>query len=337
MSQPSDSDDRAALLARIQALESEMEDMAMIHETTLDHANALENDLIELVETLTKTATGLEAGVFDPELLRDLVERPDELGQLGRAFQAMGREVSARDQRLRMLRVVIPAGVALSAEKDFDQLLETLVIEAQTLCNADGGVLYLVNEDETELQAVIVRNNSLDIAMGGKKGGPVTLEPVPLYTEDGQPNLQNVMAHVALKRTRISVPNAYTARKYDFTWAKEFDARMGYRSQSFLAIPLTGEEDQVIGVLQLSNAREKKTGELIPFVVDDVIDTLVLLASAALSSYRREEKLRNEIVELQIKIDSERRAKEVAEVTGTDYFQHLQAESARLRNRKRNR
>ena len=306
----------------------------MLHETTLDHANTLENDLIDLVETLAKTAAGLEVGVFDPTTLRDLVNRPDELGQLGRAFQAMGREVSARDRRLRMLRVVIPAGVALSAEKDFSQLLETLVIEAQKLCNADGGILYLLNE-ESALQAVIARYASLDLKMGGRRGGPVTLEPVPLYTKNGQPNDQDATSHAALTLSRVNIANAYATQDYDFTRIKEFDSQIGYHSQSFLAIPLTSDDNQVIGVLQLMNARDEGSGKQVPFVVDDVIETLVLLASAALSSYRREEKLRRQIVQLQILIDPELKAKEVAEVTGTDYFVQLLSDAEKLRKKKK--
>jgi len=326
---------RAALQERIASLESDLEDLAMLHETTLDHANTLENDLIGLVETLAKTAAGLEVGVFDPSTLRDLVDRPDELGQLGRAFQAMGHEVSARDRRLRMLRVVIPAGVALSAEKDFSQLLETLVVEAQRLCNADGGILYLLTE-ETALRAVIVRYQSLDLKMGGKVGGPVTLEPVPLYSKDGQPNNHDATVHVALTQTRANIADAYVdvAQEYDFTRIKEFDARIGYHSQSFLAIPLTGDNNQVIGVLQLINARDEESGELVPFIVDDVIETLVLLASAALSSYRREDTLRRQIAQLQILIDPDVKAKEVAEVTSTDYFVRLLSDAKDLRKKR---
>lgn len=325
--------DPAALLKRIAALESELADMAMLHETTLEHANTLENDLIELVETLAKTAEGLEVGVFDPSTLRDLVNRPDELGQLGRAFQAMGHEVSARDRRLRMLRVVIPAGVALSAEKDFGQLLETLVVEAQKLCNADGGMLYLLTE-ETALRAVIVRFQSLGLMMGGAHGGVVTLDPVPLYGKAGKPNNQDATIDAALTRSRVNVADAYAGGQYDFSRIKAMDAHFGYHSQSFLAIPLTSDDNQVIGVLQLVNARDEESGEFVPFVVDDVIETLVLLASAALSRYRREEELRRQIVELQILIDPERKAKEVAEVTETDYFTRLMSDAKKLRRKK---
>lgn len=325
--------EREALLERIASLESELEDLAILHETTLEHANTLENDLIALVETLAKTAAGLEVGQFDPATLRDLVDRPDELGQLGRAFQAMGHEVSARDRRLRMLRVVIPAGVALSAERDFNQLLETLVVEAQKLCNADGAILYLLT-DETTLRAVIVRYISLGLMMGGRYGGAVTLEPVPLYLKDSQPNDHDATAHVALSRKRVNVANAYTNKEYDFARIKTLDERMGYHSESFLALPLTSDDNQVIGVLQLLNARDEESGELTSFVVDDVIETLVMLASAALSSYRREEELRRQIVELQILIDPERKAREVAEVTGTDYFERLMSDAKKLRKRR---
>jgi hypothetical protein len=68
--------------------------------------------------------------------------------------------------------------------------------------------------------------------------------------------------------------------------------------------------------------------------VDDVIETLVLLASAALSSYRREEKLRRQIAQLQILIDPELKAKEVAEVTGTDYFVRLLSDAEKLRKKR---
>jgi hypothetical protein len=325
--------DRAALLERIASLESDLADLSMLHETTLEHANTLENDLIDLVETLAKTAAGLEIGVFDPTTLRDLVDRPDELGQLGRAFQTMGNEVSARDRRLRMLRVVIPAGVALSAEKDFGQLLETLVIEAQKLCNADGGILYLLTE-ETSLRAVIARYKSLNLMMGGKQGGAITLEAIPLYNKAGEANDRDATAHVALTRTRVNIADAYATQEYDFSRIQELDARIGYHSQSFLAIPLTSDDNQVIGVLQLMNARNEETGELSPFVVDDVIETLVLLASAALSSYRREENLRRQIAQLTILIDPEKKAKEVAEVTGSDYFARIMSDAQKLRKKK---
>ena len=93
--------DSEILEARIEELESELTDLQMLHEIVISHGTELENDLIELVETLSKVASDLEQGEFDPQALDKLVDRPDELGQLGRAFQVMGLEVHARERRLR--------------------------------------------------------------------------------------------------------------------------------------------------------------------------------------------------------------------------------------------
>lgn len=330
--------DSVALQARVQELESEMADFWLLHETTIDHGTTLENELIDLVETLTRVARDLEEGQFDPQTLSGLVDRPDELGELGRVFQQMGDEVSARDRRLRMLRVVIPAGVALSAEKDFNRLLETLLIEAQRLCHADGGMLYLLTEEQS-LRAVIARCDSLNIAQGGVQSGSqrgvVEFGDRPLYDENGAPNHRDVTAYAALTHQRVNIPDAYVAQEFDFQWVRDFDAHLGYHSQSFLTIPLTDQDEDVIGVLQLINATDTDTGQLIPFTVDDVVETLVLLASAALSSYRREEHLRQEISRLQIQIDTERQAQQVSEITDSEFFQDLQARANTMRKRSR--
>ena len=325
--------DPAALQARVVELENDLADLGLLHETIVEHGTTLENELIDLVETLNKVATDLEKGSFDPQSLNWLVERPDELGQLGRVFRNMGHEVQARDRRLRMLRVVIPAGVALSVEKDFNRLLEMIVIEAQKLCNANGGALALITDDQ-KLQFVIVRNDSLQISMGGTSGNKVTVEPLPLYDEQGQPNHANVAAYVALTHRRINIPNASAAEVGDVWGLQLFDAHIDYHVVSCLTIPLEDEHSEVIGVLQLINAKDFETGRPIPFSPDDVVETLVLLAVAALSRYRREEKLYKEIEQLRIQIDHERREKQVQEITETDYFQNLQRRAQDLRKRK---
>ena len=58
-------------------------------------------------------------------------------------------------------------GVALSAEKDINRLLEKILAEARALTNADGGTLYLMSENSEELHFAIVQNESLNLNMGG--------------------------------------------------------------------------------------------------------------------------------------------------------------------------
>jgi GAF domain-containing protein len=298
----------------------------------VEHGSALENELIELVETLTRVAADLERGEFDPRSLDNLVNRPDELGQLGRAFRTMGQEVSARARRLRMLRVVVPAGVALSAVKDFNRLLETIVVEAKRSANADSGILFLLTDDQ-RLQFMIVHNDSLELRQGGTSAQAVTFAALPLYDAEGRPNQREVAVHAALTHAPVNVADAYGDPDFDFAILKAFDAQTGYHSTSCLTFPLVDEQDQVVGVLQLINAKDPQTGALISFTPDDVIETLVMLGSAALSNYKREERLLKEIEKLRIQIDATTMNREVEQITESDYFQDLQQRAKGWRRR----
>jgi hypothetical protein len=233
----------------------------------------------------------------------------------------MAREVMAREKRLQLLRKVIPIGVSLSALKDFNGLLETIVVESQNITHADGGTLYLL--EGRQLRFFILRNTSLNLAIGGTTGEPIPFAPLELYDENGQPNHHHVATHVALSRQRVNIADAYETGEFDFSGTKKFDANTGYRSKSFLTIPLEGEEDKIIGVLQLINSIDPETGEVIAFISDEVLETLVLLATTALNAYLRQEALRKEIERLNIAIDEKQRARQVDEITDTDYFRSL--------------
>lgn len=286
--------------------------------------------------TLTRimqAVRAVEKGEYTPDLLDDIIVNKGDVGQLARVFDTMARGVQFRDRQLRLLRNVIPIGVSLSAEKDFNRLLETVVAEAQTITNADAGTLYLLDDSDKALRFVILRNISLNLAMGGTSGNEIAFYPVRLYNDDGSENLANVASCVALKHERVNIADAYEADGFDFSGTKGFDERSGYRSKSFLTVPLEGKEGQVIGVLQLINAKDTETGEIVPFGSDDVLETLVLLASAALDGYIREEGLRQEIAKLRIEIDETRRARQVEEITDTQYFRDLKTKAHELRTK----
>jgi DNA-binding response OmpR family regulator len=60
-----------------------------------------EVEYLRHVAQVTTAASAVEAGAFQPETLAEVAGRSDGLGQLARVFQRMGREVQAREQRLR--------------------------------------------------------------------------------------------------------------------------------------------------------------------------------------------------------------------------------------------
>jgi translation initiation factor 1 (eIF-1/SUI1) len=48
--------------------------------------------------------------------------------------------------------------------------------------------------------------------------------------------------------------------------------------------------------------------------------------------YAREQRLKQQVQELRIEIDQARQARQVTEITGTDYFQDLRSRAGKLRH-----
>ena len=274
----------------------------------------------------------MEAREYSSTLLVEFIKDSGDLGNLARMLDAMASSVSLRENQLNLLKKVIPIGVALSAERDFNRLLESLVMEAQAFTNADAGTLYLVEDDA--LKFVILRNTSLNMAMGGTSGEEIPFYPVKLRKPDGSENRANVVSYAALTHQRVNIADAYQTDGFDFSGTKAFDERTKYHSKSFLTIPLENKVGKLIGVLQLINAKDSKTGEIVSFSTDDVLEALILIATVALDGYIREAALRQEIAQLKIEVDHSRRAKQVAEITETKFFRDLRDKAKEMRSRK---
>jgi len=196
---------------------------------------------------------------------------------------ANAAESAAEDlgQRLEQLNAI---GASLSAERDIDRLLESILAAAKTITRADGGTLYRVTEDKT-LRFEIVRTSSLKYYLGGTTGNPVPFYPIQLY-RDGKPNHSMVAAHAALTGKTVNIPDAYTAEGFDFSGTRAFDSKTGYRSQSFLTVPMRNHEHEIIGVLQLINAHDPKSGQVVPFSPSDqrLAESLASQAAVALTN-----------------------------------------------------
>lgn len=244
------------------------------------------------------------------------------------------RQIESEKKRSdELLHVVIPLGASLAGEQDFDQLLEKILHGAMSFCHTDAGTMYLRTPDN-QLAFVIVRNNSLGLVMGGTSGQPVAFAPLPLYDPaSGAPNDRNVATHAALRGESVNIADAYETEAFDFSGTQAFDRQTGYRSKSFLTLPLKNSADQVIGVLQLINARDIETHEIRAFdaKLQEMMESLSLLAVVALEAYVREQRLRQEIQQLRIEIDKNKQAQQVSEITGTEYFKQLRSKADSLR------
>lgn len=198
------------------------------------------------------------------------------------------------NQSIDQLERLNAIGVALSAEQNTNRLLEMILQGAQQLTHADGGTLYILHDQSLKFE--ILRNTTLNIALGGTTNQPIPFPPLPLYLENGTPNLNMVAAYCAIKETTINIEDAYAPQQgFDFSGTRAFDERTGYRSQSFLTVPMRNHENEVIGVLQLINAKDPETQAIVPFSASHqrLVESLASQAAIALSNHRLIEGLKS--------------------------------------------
>jgi HD-GYP domain-containing protein (c-di-GMP phosphodiesterase class II) len=188
--------------------------------------------------------------------------------------------IDATDLAKRLTQI----GLALSAEKDPNQLLEYIVIEAMNISHADGGTLYFLDDNDT-LSYSIVRNNSLDIAFGGTTGKEALLEPIALTDRSGKPNYSIQAVYAVIKAESINLPDIYQIDHFDLKGTKAFDQAHNYTTKSVLTIPLLSYNDRVLGCLQLINARNED-GRNIPFsqAMQEIVESLASQAAVILDN-----------------------------------------------------
>jgi HD-GYP domain-containing protein (c-di-GMP phosphodiesterase class II) len=198
--------------------------------------------------------------------------------RLGGAAAAPEQDLVLRLEQLNAI------GASLSAERDIDRLLEAILTAAKTITRADGGTLYRVTDEHT-LRFEIVRTSSLRYYLGGTTGNPVPFYPIQLY-KDGKPNQSMVAAYAALTGRTVNIADAYTADGFDFSGTRAFDTKTGYRSKSFLTVPMRNHDNETIGVLQLINAQEPSSGAIVAFSPSDqrLAESLASQAAIALTN-----------------------------------------------------
>ena len=199
------------------------------------------------------------------------------------------KKIKILEERIHRLSEI---GIALSTERNSNKLFEMILKQARNISNADGRTLYSKNE-EGNLQFEILRNDTMNTIMGGTSGVDIPYDPVQLWIDDSTPNQTNVSAYVALTGKTVNIGDAYEEEGFDFTGTKAFDKNTGYRSKSFLTVPLKNHENDIIGVVQLINARDKNDN-VIPFNDDmqEQVESLASQGAVALTNKKLVEELK---------------------------------------------
>jgi HD-GYP domain-containing protein (c-di-GMP phosphodiesterase class II) len=172
---------------------------------------------------------------------------------------------------------------ALSAEPDFDRLLERILAHVRTACHADGGGIALVSDDGQQFAFALIVNPRIALHQGGTSGNPISAAPVVL-PEMASATLRSSPAEFAIRTGHTLIVDDIAAdAHYDWAPLQQRYAHTDYRCQSFLIMPLRNRKNEIIGVLELVNARGDDADALTGFRPEVVSYAEALSSQAAIA------------------------------------------------------
>ncbi len=192
-------------------------------------------------------------------------------------------------ERIRRLNTI---GIALSSQRDHHQLMEMILSSAREITGADAGTLYMLEPDKLALRFANVQNDTLNVQFDSATDSH-NFSLIQLYHADGTPDHRTVAACAVFNKTTINITDAYNELGFDFSGTLRFDMKTGYRSSSFLTIPLISHDQEVIAVLQLINKLDSASKSVAFDAADqEIAESLASQAAVALSNQQLVTELR---------------------------------------------
>lgn len=145
-------------------------------------------------------------------------------------------------------------GAALSAENDTRELLELILTKCREITRADAGSLYLVEEEAVESdggRATGATRKLLRFTIAQNDTVKLPFREVVLPVSE-----RSIAGYVAKHGSIVMIEDAYEMESWvPYAINKQFDADSGYRTRSILAVPMTNPKNEIVGVVQLINAK----------------------------------------------------------------------------------
>ena len=138
---------------------------------------------------------------------------------------------------------LVRVGIALTAERNLERLLQVILSTARELLGADAGSLYLIEDQNGKrvLRFALAQNDSV---------------PASLATSRLKLDSSSLAGHVAITGEVVTVADAQNLRPdAPFQYNPSFDLASGYHTRSVVTAPIATRAGEIIGVLQLINRK----------------------------------------------------------------------------------
>jgi HD-GYP domain-containing protein (c-di-GMP phosphodiesterase class II) len=198
-----------------------------------------------------------------------------EIDALGQAQTVMHRSVKERTAALELAQAklsrIVDTGIELGRQQDRGALLHSALFGAREIAHCQAATLFLKTERNTLRFALRTSDDAL----------PST--ELALYDINGHPDHRYVATHVVLTGETVVIDDIYSETRFDVSGTKRFSDSSGMRVVSTLNVPLKAREGHVLGLFQLMNALDPRTGEVVPFDPEIVSFVEALAAQAAVA------------------------------------------------------
>lgn len=132
--------------------------------------------------------------------------------------------------------------------KDINSILDTVLLEARKLANADAGTIFLATR--SGLTFNYVQTNSLNVK------NDVVASHYRYYTIPIDNS--SIVGYCASNTTQVNIKDAYDLpEEVPFTFNSFFDRKTGYRTKSVFALPLLTLGNNLVGVMELINSLDE--------------------------------------------------------------------------------
>jgi HD-GYP domain-containing protein (c-di-GMP phosphodiesterase class II) len=281
-----------------------------------DHYNAARQPNVRVIALSTSRfkdarLDGIVYAYLPPETPNELLERVVDNAldhiHLILTRRELGEKLANATHEIHELNQI---GAALSAEHDTEKLLELILTKSREITLADAGSLYIVEnvaadeaDDTARIMALEETNPNApklvpeQIKEDGKIGGKLVKShgpqvkkqlrfklaqndsvQIPFREHVMEISQRSIAGHVALTGETVNIPDAYhMLEDVPYSINRKFDEDSGYRTKSIMAVPMRNQKDEIVGVVQLINAKKKWDAKLLK--IADVVNHVTPFAS----------------------------------------------------------
>jgi HD-GYP domain-containing protein (c-di-GMP phosphodiesterase class II) len=161
------------------------------------------------------------------------------------------RRSTSRSTESTIVGQLLEVGQALSGSHNLAELLEMILASSRHITCSDAGSVYLVDRSapNAELVFKVAQNDSLPITSFQESRISLTT--------------QSLAGYVASTGVSLNIADAYNLDSaLPYCIDPSFDRDFGYRTVSVLVLPMTNQEGETIGILQLINRKQQPDAKI---------------------------------------------------------------------------